>query len=664
MSKLRVFLLLIIVVLSSSSLAYGGISLPWSTTYNCSDWLQYSDSLNCDGLSRAGGWTTASGDYEQITVAANNPNGDGGKGQRHWIGPGTNNNSGGTRVSFNTPQTNIWIRWYMRWQSGFGDFSTFKVLYLYPSSGTGAVFHVGTPGIGGINLYSTRDHYNCSSCGWGSGFYPSGISDGTWQLFEIHINTTTGVFQAWLNEQLVVDRNDVDFGGVNSISQFTIGSNAKYVSNSGTMYVDYDDMAISNTGYIGPLAGTSGGGGGNVDQNPPTASITSPSSGQTVSGNVVLAASASDDVGVSGVQFQIDGSDYGSLDTTAPYSVNVDTASFPDGVCNVTALAVDAAGNQGASPSINLTISNGSSNGGTSPSPSEGSILFSEGFEDANLASRGWYDNTNLQVTSAEHIPGSTRALEFNFNQGDTSPTTGGAIRKKFTGTEQVYVSYYVKYSSNWQGSNQSYHPHEFYLLTNKSDDWSNLANTHLTAYIEQNEGEPLIAIQDGQNVDTSNINVDLTSVTENRAVAGCNGDSDGYGPGTCYASGGKYYNGKQWRAGANYFQDNSGPYYKNDWHLVEVLFKLNSITNGQANNDGVIKYLYDGVPIIDVADVVFRTGQHADMKFNQFVIGPYIGSGSPVDQSFWIDNLTISTGVTTTDNEIATPQGFNLVQN
>jgi hypothetical protein len=31
-------------------------------------------------------------------------------------------------------------------------------------------------------------------------------------------------------------------------------------------------------------------------------------------------------------------------------------------------------------------------------------------------------------------------------------------------------------------------------------------------------------------------------------------------------------------------------------------------------------------------------------MKFNQFVMAPYMGNGSPVDQSFWIDDLTVAT--------------------
>ena len=38
------------------------------------------------------------------------------------------------------------------------------------------------------------------------------------------------------------------------------------------------------------------------------------------------------------------------------------------------------------------------------------------------------------------------------------------------------------------------------------------------------------------------------------------------------------------------------------------------------------------------------RTGENPDMKFNQFLIAPYIGDGSPVEQTMWIDNLTVST--------------------
>ena len=36
--------------------------------------------------------------------------------------------------------------------------------------------------------------------------------------------------------------------------------------------------------------------------------------------------------------------------------------------------------------------------------------------------------------------------------------------------------------------------------------------------------------------------------------------------------------------------------------------------------------------------------GANAAMQFNQLVIAPYIGDGSPVTQSLWIDSLTVAT--------------------
>ena len=271
-------------------------------------------------------------------------------------------------------------------------------------------------------------------------------------------------------------------------------------------------------------------------------------------------------------------------------------------------------------------------------------LPFTETFEDSNFLSRGWYDETGLVLSTTEHIPGSTKSVQFRFTQGATKPTSGAAIRKKFTATDSVYVSYWVKYSSNWTGSNQAYHPHEFYLLTNKNGDWDGLASTHLTFYIEQNEGTPMLGIQDGQNIDESRVGQNLVNVTENRAVSGCNGDSDGYGDGACYlAAPGIHANGKGWRAGMVYFSDNSGSYYKNDWHFIEAYIKLNTISGGKAVKDGIMQYWFDGNVVMDYSDIVLRTGQNSDMKFNQFIIAPWIGDGSPVDQSFWVDDLTVA---------------------
>ena len=276
-------------------------------------------------------------------------------------------------------------------------------------------------------------------------------------------------------------------------------------------------------------------------------------------------------------------------------------------------------------------------------------ILFQENFADTDFASRGWYDALRGTITSAEHSAGSTSCLECRFLQGERGCKGGTPGRHLFDATDRVYFSCCVKYSANYTGSNKPYHPHEFYFLTSENGIYVGPAYTHLTAYVEQNEGEPLLAIQDGENIDESKIGVDLTQTTEERAVAGCNGDSDGYGEGECYLSGALHRNGKQWRAGGIYFRHESGKYYKNDWHFIEAYFQLNSIVDGKGVADGVVRYWYDGELLIDHDDVVLRTGMHPNMKFNQFLLAPYIGDGSPVEQVMWIDDLTVATSRVTT---------------
>src|SRR5260221_14373839 len=71
-----------------------------------------------------------------------------------------------------------------------------------------------------------------------------------------------------------------------------------------------------------------------------------PANGATVSGgSVSLSANASDNVGVAGVQFKLDGANVGAEDTTAPYSVSWDSTLATNGSHTLTAVARDAAGN-------------------------------------------------------------------------------------------------------------------------------------------------------------------------------------------------------------------------------------------------------------------------------------------------------------------------------
>src|SRR5881296_936851 len=90
----------------------------------------------------------------------------------------------------------------------------------------------------------------------------------------------------------------------------------------------------------------------------PTVSITAPTAGATVASTVTVAASASDNVGVVGVQFQLDGANLGAEVTTAPYSTAWDTSTAANGSHSLTAVARDAAGNTATATAVTVTVSN------------------------------------------------------------------------------------------------------------------------------------------------------------------------------------------------------------------------------------------------------------------------------------------------------------------
>ena len=94
------------------------------------------------------------------------------------------------------------------------------------------------------------------------------------------------------------------------------------------------------------------------DTTPPSVSIASPGNGATVQGTVTVSASASDNVGVAGVQFFGDGIALGPEVTAAPYSISADTTKSSNGLHTVTAIARDAAGNSTTSAPITVTVSN------------------------------------------------------------------------------------------------------------------------------------------------------------------------------------------------------------------------------------------------------------------------------------------------------------------
>ncbi len=140
----------------------------------------------------------------------------------------------------------------------------------------------------------------------------------------------------------------------------------------------------------------------NNDVTSPTVSITAPAGGATVQGPIDVTASAADNVGVSGVQFKLDGANLGSEDTSAPYAVAWNTATATNGAHTLSAVARDAAGNTRTATTVSVTVSN------TGPPPG------------APVAAYGFDEPSGTGVTDAS-------------GRGNAGTIAGGAVRTTAT---------------------------------------------------------------------------------------------------------------------------------------------------------------------------------------------------------------------------------------
>src|SRR5713226_9252470 len=94
------------------------------------------------------------------------------------------------------------------------------------------------------------------------------------------------------------------------------------------------------------------------DTTPPTVTITLPASAATLSGQVSVVAVATDNVGVVGVQFKVDGNNTGAEVLAAPYTYSLNTTTLSNASHSLTAVARDAAGNSTTSAAVSVNVNN------------------------------------------------------------------------------------------------------------------------------------------------------------------------------------------------------------------------------------------------------------------------------------------------------------------
>ena len=172
--------------------------------------------------------------------------------------------------------------------------------------------------------------------------------------------TVTGSF--------ALDANASDNVGVVAV-QFTVdGANAGAEDVVAPYTATWNSLTVANgTHTIGAIARDAA---GNVqtatsvtitvdnDLTAPTVALLNPAPGATLTGSLMLSATASDNVGVAGVQFTLDGVNLGTERTSAPYDLPWNSLTVANGVHTISAIARDAAGNVQTATSVTITVDN------------------------------------------------------------------------------------------------------------------------------------------------------------------------------------------------------------------------------------------------------------------------------------------------------------------
>lgn len=238
--------------------------------------------------------------------------------------------------------------------------------------------------------------------------------------------------------------------------------------------------------------------------------------------------------------------------------------------------------------------------------------LVVEHFDDAKLKDRKWYDTARIRIVGDAFA--GAGCIEYEWAAGASTTIGSSPMRHLFEPTDRVYLRFHLKLSRDWGWSGRNYHPHLTHFMTTENSAWHGPAASHLTLYIEPVNGRLRLAAQDIQNKDAPK------GLTQGPLKGG--------------------YNGKLYDSRDQLFDDDQ-------WHCVEAYFQLNTLDpmNDRANADGVVRGWFDGRLVVDHANVILRSTDFPQMKFNQFLLAPYFGAGLlPRPQKLWIDELTIAT--------------------
>ncbi|MDO8742766.1 MAG: Ig-like domain-containing protein [bacterium] len=215
-------------------------------------------------------------------------------------------------------------------------------------SGTQSVFRVDLPSAGTYTINLALGDYSYSD-----GYSYAQILDNTTVLATM--DAATGPTYSTYNDATGVNRTAANWPSQNVSITKTFASTVLYIkigtptNVSSSSYTTIAHLFISQVPAATPTPDTTA----------PSVSLTTPAALTTVSGAAVtVSATASDNTGVSGVQFLLDGIALATEDTTSPYTVTWNTTTATNASHTLSARARDAAGNQTTSATVTVTVAN------------------------------------------------------------------------------------------------------------------------------------------------------------------------------------------------------------------------------------------------------------------------------------------------------------------
>ena len=183
----------------------------------------------------------------------------------------------------------------------------------------------------------------------------------------------------------------------------------------------------------------------------PTVSLTAPANNAVLIGSVTVSATASDNIGVVGVQFTVDGTPFGNEITASPYSALLNTWRFANGSHTLGAVARDWAGNRGTS-GITISINNQGS-----PPVTPDLVVFDDKlhapFDDASWSATANYSNSSPVNSGTKSVRvnylswGGFDIMSGNWNaEVDIDPLTYDTLRFSVYPTTQydIAIGFYV----------------------------------------------------------------------------------------------------------------------------------------------------------------------------------------------------------------------------